>query len=148
MAADYLYSPVPSQTEIVEYIKGSAVNETGSIAETARSMEFATSWVKQASYTSSGNPWTFQHVKTSINNHRPVVPLVNDGNSGHFYVICGYEASTSRIAVIDPGRARRYTCSWNEFNSGYTSGGWIDPRPHVYTCYFTDWSSPSMKQGV
>lgn len=147
MAADYLYSPIPTQSEIVEYIKGSVVNDTGSIAETARSMEFATSWVKHASYTSSGNPWTFQHVTISIDNHRPIVPLVNDGNSGHYYVICGYEASTGRIALIDPGNATRYTCTWDDFNDGDTSGGWKESRPHVYTCFFTDWSSPSMKKG-
>ena len=148
MAADYLYSPVPTQSQIVAYIKGSSnVNEPGTTAETARSMEFATSWVKHAGSTTSGNPWTFQHVTISIDNHRPVVPLVNDGSSGHYYVICGYEASTERIALVDPGNATRYTCSWDDFNDGDTTGGWKESRPHAYTCFFLDWSSPSMKKG-
>ena len=34
-----------------------------------------------------------------------------------------------------------------DFNDGDTSGGWKESRPHVYTCFFTDWSSPSMKKG-
>ncbi len=141
MAGDFVYTPTYTQSEIVEYIKGSVVNETGSISETAESMELATGWVQHANYTSQGNPWTFQNFMLSIRNQRPVVPLVNDGLTGHYYVVCGYEESTERVALIDPGTATRYTCSWDDFNDGDTSSGWIDNRPHVYTCYFSDWST-------
>jgi hypothetical protein len=52
---------------------------------------------------------------TSIDNGYPVIPLVNDGSSGHYYVIRGYDASTDRIAVNDPWDGTRYTCVWSEF---------------------------------
>lgn len=146
MAADYVYGgTIPSQTQIVTYIKGSAVNEAGSISETAASIEYATGGTKSASYTSAGSPWTYQKVKTSIDNLRPVVPLVNDGTSGHYYVICGYEASTMRIAVINPGNATRYTCSWEDFCAGDTESGWRDSRPHRYTVFFSDWAAPTTR---
>lgn len=148
MAADYVCGfTIPSQAEIVLHIKKSLVDKTGTISETANAITYATSGVKQASYTSQGNPWTFQNVIKSIDNLRPVVPLVNDGSSGHYYVICGYEASTGRITVIDPGDAGRYTCSWNDFQNGNTASGWRDSRPHAYTVFFSDWAFPTTRMG-
>lgn len=140
MAGDFVYSPTFSQSEIVEHVKGEIVNEAGTISETAEAMELATSWVKHASYTAKGKPWSFQNFMLSIDNQRPVVPLVNDGTSGHYYTVCGYDKSRERLALINPGDGARYTCAWEDFNSGDKSSGWIDDRPHRYTCYFTDWS--------
>ncbi|HBT86335.1 MAG TPA: hypothetical protein DEB12_10580 [Porphyromonadaceae bacterium] len=59
--------------------------------------------------------WNWNKVMTSIDNGYPVIPLVNDGSSGHYYVIRGYDASTDRIAVNDPWDGTRYTCVWSEF---------------------------------
>lgn len=147
MAASYLYSSVPSQSNIVKYVKGSVVDQPASTTETAKALMFATGNRRQTGSTQQGNPWTFQHVKTSIDNHRPLIPLVNASGSGHYYTICGYDGATSKIALIDPGDAKRKTCSWSDFSAGNTSNGWGEPRPHKYTVYFSDWASPGMRIG-
>ena len=75
-------------------------------------------------------------MKTSIDNGYPVIPLVNDGNSGHYYVIRGYDPDTEEIAVNDPWDGSRKVVTWSNFDSG----NWSESRPHKYTVYFDDYN--------
>ncbi len=136
MAGKYKYSSSSrTQDDIVAYIKGSSsINKPGSIFETADSIEYVTydNYDVTSTWFSS---WSFSKVKTSIDNGYPVVPLVNDGNSGHFYVIRGYDDSTDEIALNDPWDGSRKVVKWNDFDSG----DWSDSRPHKHTVYFSDY---------
>lgn len=140
MAGKFKYSSsTVTQADIVTEIKGSStVNDAGSISETAESIEYVTNDYYGASSTNLFR-WGWNKVKTSIGNNYPVVPLVNDGNTGHYYVIVGYNSADSSIAVNDPWDGQRYECTWADFDAGDTSNGWKDSRPHVYTVYYDNW---------
>ena len=138
MAGKYKYSSsTRTQSNIVAYIKGSSTNnDTGSIFETAN----ATEYVTYNNYGLSATwfiRWDFSKVKTSIDNGYPVIPLVNDGNSGHYYVIRGYDSQTGEIAVNDPWDGSRKVVTWSNFDSG----NWSESRPHKYTVYFDGYTS-------
>ena len=138
MAGKYKYSSsTRTQSDVVAKIKGSAdVNEAGSIYETAESTEYVTYDNYGLSATLPFFRWNFTKVKTSINNGYPVIPLVNDGNTGHYYVIRGYDPVTDEIAVNDPWDGSRKVVTWSNFDSG----NWSDSRPHKYTVYFDDYN--------
>lgn len=137
MAGKYKYSSsTRTQTDVVTKIKGSAtVNEPGSIYETANSTEYVTYDNYGLSATLPLFRWNFSKVKTSIDNGYPVIPLVNDGNTGHYYVIRGYDPDTEEIAVNDPWDGSRKVVTWSNFDSG----NWSESRPHKYTVYFDDY---------
>ena len=137
MAGKYKYSTSDAtQTDIVTYVKGSAVNNEGSIFETANATEYVTNNTYGLS-TAWISKWGWDKVKTSIDNGYPVIALVDGGGSGHYYVIRGYDASTNKIALNDPWDGERKTCSWDDFNDG----SWGDEsRPYKYTVYFDNYN--------
>lgn len=141
MAGKFKYSSsTVTQADIVAKIKGnSTVNEAGSTSETAKSIEYVTGGYYGASSTILFR-WGWDKVKTSIDNNYPVVPLVNDGSSGHYYVIVGYNSTDASIAVNDPWDGQRYECTWADFDAGDTSNGWKESRPHKYTVYYDNWN--------
>ncbi len=141
MAGKFKYSSsTVTQADIVAKIKGdSSLNKPGKTSETAESIEYVTGGYYGASHTILSR-WGFDKVKTSIDNSYPVVPLVNDGNTGHYYVIVGYNPTDDSIAVNNPGDGQRYECTWADFDAGNTSNGWRDSRPHKYTVYFDNWN--------
>ena len=141
MAGRYKYSEsTVVQGQIVAHVKGSSsINEPASIFETGNATEYVTNDTMELSSTLLVK-WDWEHVTLSIDNDYPVIALVNGGGNGHYYVICGYDSTTERIMVIDPGSGTRLTCSWEDFNDGTWSH---DSRPHKYTIYFdTYWMTP------
>jgi len=137
MAGKYKYSSsTRTQWDVVEAIKGDdTINEPGDIYETANATEFVTYDNYGVSATIIFFPWNFSKVKKSIDNGYPVIPLVNNGTTGHYYVIRGYDPDTEEIAVNDPWDGERKIVSWSNFDSG----NWSDSRPHKYTVYFDDY---------
>lgn len=138
MAGKYKYSTsTRTQSDVVAKIKGdSTINEPGSIYETANSTEYVT-YDNYGVSTTLLFPWDFSKVKESIDNGYPVIPLVNDGTTGHYYVIRGYDPDTEEIAVNDPWDGERKVVTWSNFDSG----NWSDSRPHKYTVYFDDYDN-------
>ena len=135
MAGVYKYwTTSVTQSEIVGFIKGSSnINEPGDIFETAESITYVTKGLYSAL---TAGQWPMSNIEHSIDNDYPVVPLVNDGNTGHYYVICGY--NSSKIVLNDPWTGTQKTCNWSDFAKGNTSSGWSDNRPYVYTVHFKD----------
>lgn len=134
MAGKYKYpASTVVQGQIVAHVKGSSlIDEPANIFETVNAAEYVTNDTIELSSTDFVK-WDWDHVVLSIDNNYPMIALVNKNGSGHYYVICGYNPTTERIMVIDPSDAKRYTCSWEEFNDGTWSH---DSRPHKYTIYF------------
>ena len=140
MAGNFLCPHVSvSQSQLVFNIKGSDVNETGSIWEAARAMEMSTHPTKTASVMSTGY-FSWIDTKTSIYNGYPLLARVADSllsSNGHFYVIKAYDPTTGYIKVIDPLHGQELECGWGAF----LSGNWIETRPYQNTVYFDDWNS-------
>jgi len=130
-----------TQTEIVTYIKGSPTNNTyGSVWETANAVDYVTGGQYNA-ITSYPFPFTFDKLKTSLGRTRPVISLVNENGSGHYYVVSGYNNATESLFVINPGDAVRYTVNYYDFHYGDTTDGWRDSRPRVGDVVFRDWEA-------
>ena len=138
MAGRYKYSVSSlSQTDIVKHVKGSDANETGTIWETENATEYVTNNTCELSATFFIR-WNWDKIKTSIDNGYPVIPLVRNLSTGHYYVIRGYDEKNKKIAVNDPWDGTRYTCTWSDFDSGNWSH---DSRPHKFTVYFDDYKN-------
>lgn len=138
MAGKYKYSAsTRTQTQIVEYITGSStMNDPGTIWQTAN----ATEYVTNNTYNLSAallSTWSWEKIKTSIDNGYPVIALVRSNGSGHYYVIRGYDPTTNKIAVNDPADGTRYTCAWEEFCEGTWNH---ESRAYHSTVYFSDYN--------
>lgn len=122
-------SAVANQTQIVGYVKGSPVNEPATVDETANGTWYVTN--EQIGFSGMRSSLSFSKIKDYINKSRPIQPLVNDGNSGHYYVIYGYNETSSGnyLYIVDP---------WDGYGkyvlySNFLNGTWNDSRPWKYS---------------
>ncbi|WP_273545634.1 papain-like cysteine protease family protein [Paenibacillus caui] len=134
MMIDQLGTP-PSQSQFVDYVKGSVVNETGTVTDMKKGLA---NW-GLTSDTKIGTPLAFQTVASQISNNQPIgtVILWEDGSGGHAYAIRGYYEDTSRskqdIYYIDPwpDNADYNVMSYSNFVSN-NSFHWVDSLFNVY----------------
>lgn len=138
MAGKYM-SPIMNKTQsaLVIDIKGSYVNEPGTIFEAARAMELSTYPVQSVSPKITGY-FSWPDTRKSIDNGYPLLAFVNSsaiGKSGHFYVIKGY-SETGQLKLNDPWDGKEKQCSWY----GFTTGNWEDSRPYQNSVYYNNWN--------
>ena len=135
MVAGYKGYTSKTQTQICTYVKGGAVNNTGSIAEVADAIFYASNGNLHIS-TATAAQFPLANIKGAINKYNPVVALVNDGKSGHFYVIRGYNGN--ELLLNDPlplNSGMKTLCTYDEF----VKGSWSREtrRPYAYACHIT-----------
>lgn len=135
MAGTYKYpSTTVTQTQIANYIKGIFFNnKPGSIDETADAINYVTNNTYAAT---TDEVWGFNKVRTSLHRDYPIVPLVNDGSSGHYYVICGIIETPAKIILNDPWTGRQTSCYFSHFYMGGDGTSWYETRPYAYTVCF------------
>lgn len=114
-----------TQTQIVVHVKGEDVNKPANPNETADGTMYATN--DTTSFSGELGAMSFRSVKNCINKGRPVQPLVNNGVTGHYYVIYGYnEASNGDyLYIADPWDGYGKYVSYLDF----VNGTWSDTRP-------------------
>lgn len=111
MIIDYLgtWSPLPSQTDIVTTVKGSAVNE----GATYQDMTNALSWYMVANTPRSGI-LSFAEVKEMLSGwYSPIETSIGwVGGGGHAQIIYGYEENgiDQGLYVIDPRASGAQRC--------------------------------------
>ena len=129
----YNSSSTVSQTQIVIHVKGSNVNETGTISDEVDAATFATNY--NTSFVGKYNAYSFSALKGFINSGWIVIPMVYKAstNSGHFYVIYGYNetSSGSYLYLVDPATGTGKYTSYSSF----LNGTWTDSRPWTSTVY-------------
>lgn len=128
-----------TQRNLVIEIKGSYVNETGSIWEAADVVR-TTTFPSQSVSTDASNYLPWFATRQSINNQYPVLAFVDESlfsNSGHFYVIKGYSAN-GQIKINDSWIGGEYECSWNGFTTGYWEGE--TTREYLCSVYYKDYN--------
>lgn len=128
MTGKYLYpASSVSQTQIVQHVKGSVVNRPATVYETVDATEYVTN--DAINFAEVRAPLSFASVKTYINAGIPIQPLVNDGSSGHYYVIYGYNETSSGnyLYLVDPWDAYGKYVSYDDF----LNGTWEEDRPWI-----------------
>lgn len=139
MTGKFLYpNTMQSQASTVAYIKGSSSNnDPGSIFETADAVFYVTNGTYYY-VTTLLIPLNFNQIKTSINNSYPVIALVRNSGSGHYYVIRGYDTYPSNMVhLIDPWTGNPVSVNWNNF----VNGTWSETRPYKYTVYYSGYNN-------
>ena len=134
MVAGYKGYRSKTQTQICTYVKGGAVNDSGSIAEVADAIFYASNGNLHIS-TATAAQFPLANIKSAIDKSNPVTALVNKSGSGHYYVIRGYNGST--LLLNDPlplNSGKRVSCTYTAFCNGSWSG---DNRPYAYACHIT-----------
>jgi len=128
MTGKYMYpSSTRTQTQIVTHVKGSAVDLGASTSETATATKYATHGT--INFAAASPAFSFATVKSYINAGIPIQPLVNANNSGHYYVIRGYNETSSGnyLYITDPGDGYGKYVLYNDF----LNGNWSDTRPWI-----------------
>ncbi len=119
MIIDYLntWNPLPSQTDIVTTLKGSAVNETASATEITSLMGW---YMISTTHTASDIP--FSTIKNMLSGwYSPIGTgiLWKNANGGHSQIIYGYEENGiyQGLYVFDPkmSGAQRVYYSLNDY---------------------------------
>lgn len=130
MTGKYMYpSSTRTQTQIVTNVKGSAVNDPATTSETATATKYATH--NTINFAAVYSTFSFASVKSYIDAGIPLQPLVNDGSSGHYYVIYGYHESSSDnyLYLVDPWDGYGKYTSYSSF----LNGTWTESRPWIQT---------------
>ena len=130
MTGKYRYpSSTVHQAQIVTHVKGSVVNQPATITEVKDATEYVTN--DTITFYKSYSYMTFADIQTRINGGKPIQPLVNDTYSGHYYVIYGYNSSSSGnyLYLVDPWDATGKYVSFSSFKNGT----WTDDRPWIET---------------
>lgn len=133
MAGEYAYSECSySQSDIVRHVKGSTVDEPGSIWETENALEYATEDTLAASATLS--KWSLAKLQGAIDKDYPVIIRLGDSLwEGHFIVLRGYNPDNDVLVFNDPFTNSRETGSYKEI----VAGTWKhDSRKYANTVYF------------
>lgn len=115
-------------------MKGGVVNDTGSIAEVADAIFYASNGNLHIS-TATAAQFPLANIKGAIDKSNPVTALVNKNGSGHYYVVRGYNGST--LLLNDPlplNSGKKVSCTYTAFCDGSWSG---DSRPYAYACHIT-----------
>ena len=125
----YVPSSTKTQTQIVVEVKGSALNEAGTLGEIAQATSYVTNYGLTGDI--SFSTMSFNVVKSYINGNDPIQALVRGGGSGHYYVIYGYNVSsgTNYLYLINPGDGHGKYVSYSDFKAG----NWTETRPWKYS---------------
>ncbi len=120
MIIDYLntWNPLPTQTDIVTTVKGSAVNDGATYSE----MTNALSWYMVANTPKSGTI-TFANVKNMLSGwYSPIetsIGWVGGNGNGHAQIIYGYEENGEYqgLYVLDPRMSgtQRFYYNYDEY---------------------------------
>lgn len=130
MVADY-FGANATQTDIVRYVKGSVVNETGTVYDIQKGLSH---------YNISSTPvlssLSFQTIVNQINNGQPQVAIIRwASGGGHAYVIRGYYEDTSAskqdVYYIDPWDASYNLMAYSSFVSN-NSFSWVNSVHAIY----------------
>ena len=117
--AKYINGWAPSQTSIVTYVKGSAVNQGANASEEQLALKYCG---LSSSYSSSSR--TFSQVKADIDANRPINAGIQwTSGGGHSVVLHGYTGtagtSSETVYYMDPwsSNSRWVTCTYSYFKS-------------------------------
>ena len=115
---------IKTQSQIVTYVHGSAVNQTGSMSDVASALNWiSSSTFGNASYYNVREDRYQSHILNMIDTQKPVhVACMPSSGSGHSYIIKGYENDGDYLVMLDPwsDRTADLRVSKNAFlNSGF-----------------------------
>lgn len=118
-----------TQTQIVVHVKGEDINDAANPRETANGTMYATN--DTTSFLGDLGAMSFRLVKNHIDKGRPIQPLVNNGVTGHYYVIYGYDEASNGdyLYIADPWDGYGKYVSYLDF----LNGTWSDTRPWIAT---------------
>lgn len=126
-----------TQTNLVVYVKGSNVNQGGTLSESALAAKYMTS--NSYSFATRTTPFTHSQIRTHIVALKPIYASAGYYNSsgvrvgGHAVVIYGYnypDKIVEYIYYMDPWDGRSYYTTYNAFKNGSFNGRIAEG--HVY----------------
>jgi len=131
MAAKYLGASSATQTNIVTFVKGSAVNDTGTVYDIKNGMAHYT--VYSTALLSS---LSFGDIIYNIDRNMNMVAVVTwTSGGGHAYLIRGYYqdtgAGTSNVYYIDPADGSYNIKSYSTFKNNSASN-WVNSVTAIY----------------
>jgi hypothetical protein len=121
-----------TQTDIVTYVKGSPVNQTGTVYDMQKGLS-----KYNITSTPSTSTISFGTVISEINNNQPIgtVILWKSGSGGHAHAIRGYyedtSNSTQNLYYIDPGDASYNIMSYSNYLNN-SSFYWVNTLHAIY----------------
>jgi len=119
-----------NQSSIVKYVKGSTINQSGSLYESAKGTKYCAYNKKSFSYIGVSQYtgiWTWDRIRTEVDNGNPLQACAgyyNNGqrNGGHIVVIYGWLLNNSNdtyyIRYIDPWDGTQKLCLYSQFVNG------------------------------
>ena len=127
MSGKYVYpSSTKTQSQIVQYIKGSVVNQPGSLTETASAARFVTNNTR----TYHGAMFTFPKewfISQVVNNKVPILGTeCTSANVGHmvsFKKVVIYDTGSSTITFVNPATGSTQAVSLYNLMNGFTYNG-------------------------